>query len=127
MSKSIDYGWSYKSWARARYMVRGLNVISRFRFGAPPTFRAGASRRNIPCVWGQFRFVQRHSERRSPPSICCPLSTPFTSLRHPPMMRDGKIREVKGVGGKRVRGSFVLSRSDRKSGAVTDIISKSAS
>jgi len=47
------------------------------------------------------------------------------------MMRDEKIREIarrKGVGERESEGtSFVLSRSDRKSGAVTDIIPKSAS
>lgn len=66
-----------------------LNVICRFRFGAP-TFRAPAphrtAARNIPRRGPTVSFCTvavQPPRRRSPQSICCPLSTPFTSLRHP--------------------------------------------
>lgn len=44
-------------------IARGLNVISRFRFGAPPTFRAGAPRREYSTCVGIVSFCTAAGEK----------------------------------------------------------------
>lgn len=65
---SMDQSRSYKSWPIQCYLALPVRRTDISR--TPP--------RNIP-MWGGFLY--RTEEDRAQ-SICCPLSTPFTSLRH---------------------------------------------
>lgn len=80
MSKSIDYGWSYKSWTRARQRVEcylPLPVRRTADISRTPPLALG-----IFYVWGQFRFV--HSSRRNRHKAYaarCPLHLPRYIIR----------------------------------------------
>lgn len=115
MSKSIDYGWSYKSWPG---FGTGLNVISRFRFSAPPTFRA--HRREYSICEDSFVLYGNSSSSSYPVAIATKHMLPAVHSIYlatsSVVMRDGEIRDAEGP-----RESFVSSRFDRKSGAAIDI------
>ena len=108
MSKSIDYGWSYKSWIRARQRVECYLPL--------PVRRTADISRTSPFVlgifyvWGQFRFVHSRRNRHKAYAARCPLHLPRYIIR-----RDAGRRD-KGRGGK----PFVSSCFYR-SGAAIDI------
>lgn len=112
MSKSIDYGWSYKSWPG---FGTGLNVISRFRFSAPPTFRAHRREYSI-CedsfvLYGGSSRSSSSSSSNNPVAIATKHMLPAVHSIYlaTSSVRDAGRRAIRDAEGPRE--SFVLSRS----------------
>lgn len=107
-------------------IARGLNVISRFRFGAPPTFRRWRTAPEYSMCMGTVSFCTAAREKIATKHMLPAVHSIYLATSS---ADDARREDKREVAGRRGRGkesegtSFVLSRSDRKSGAVTDIIS----
>jgi len=94
----------------------GLNVISRFRFGAPPTFRAHRHSRSEYSTGDSFVLYTAAGEIATKHML--PAVHSIYLATSSAVMRDGEIRDTEGEG---PRKPFVSSRFDRRSGAAIDI------
>jgi len=93
----------------------GLNVISRFRFGAPPTFRAHRHSRSEYSTCGDS-FVLYTAAGEIATKHMLPAVHSIYLATSSAVMRDGEIRDAEGP-----RKPFVSSCFDRRSGAAIDI------